>query len=91
MIEAKTATFVLYDDHGNRELAVAAGDSGEGEKLVEGVEARGYTVVEVQVCDVSDVSPRSAFWETGILGPRPDAVQDIGRVVSGATFVGDNS
>lgn len=84
MESVRTVTFVLFDNpyNGDRVQTVIAGDDGQGDALVAAAESQG-TVVEISVCDVADISPRSALWETGALGPRPETVRALGSVAGG--------
>jgi hypothetical protein len=51
-----------------------------GEMLVADIEGHGDRIVEIVVCDVSDISPDSALWRTGVLGPKPATIQALGSV-----------
>jgi hypothetical protein len=80
MSETRTATFIVFEDsdEGGCIEVAAAGDHGEGDELLERVEAAGRGVVSIYVCDVSDVPSGSAFWELGVLGPRPEIANALG-------------
>jgi hypothetical protein len=88
MTEVRTATFVLYDNphNGDRVQAVVSGDEGQGERLIEDIEDRGHQIIEIVACDVSGITPNSALWLTGVLGPRPSTVRALGSVAGGSSF-----
>jgi hypothetical protein len=74
MGEIRTITFVHYEalSNGERIMTLASGDTGQGERLVERLEDGGNRLTCIEVCDIGDISIRSAFWNTPVLGPKPE-------------------